>query len=375
MLLKKFKIILCILLICLVFTGCNSSQSLSDLTIVQGVGVDLQDDDTKVSLQYLNLAQGGVSSDSLVGNITTVADGSGKNISDAISSSSKTLSKEVFFGQNKLIVFGSDYVKNSIGKGIDYLLRSVDSRPDVVVAISDTTAEDIIKNKERDSKVPAETVYKLLAVGEENGLGAVVTVNELLDLYSDKTSDIYLPVVKSEDDNVVCEGIAIFSNDKYITTLDENQTFGFLFINNKIEGGAISVKSSELGNIGIEVINSKTKNHVTISNDKITFNCKIKVNFMLDEIENGITTAVDEKKIKSIESLVEKKVQSMCNSAFNACISNKSDAFMIGRYLAKTDEDYYNSIKNNWQNALQNVDFNITVDCKLEKVNDNSIRE
>jgi hypothetical protein len=96
---------------------------------------------------------------------------------------------------------------------------------------------------------------------------------------------------------------------------------------------------------------------------------------MLDEIENGITTAVDEKKIKSIESLVEKKVQSMCNSAFNACISNKSDVFMIGRYVAKTDEDYYNSIKNNWQNALQNVDFNITVDCKLEKVNDNSIRE
>ncbi len=35
-------------------------------------------------------------------------------------------------------------------------------------------------------------------MGEESGFGASVTTNELLNMYLDKTSDIYLPVVKTE---------------------------------------------------------------------------------------------------------------------------------------------------------------------------------
>jgi spore germination protein KC len=357
------------------FTGCNSSQSLSDLTIVQCVGVDLDDDKTNVSLQYLNLSKGGGSTESLSGNITSVADGNGTSISDAISSTSKTLSKEIFFGQNKIVVFGMDYAKDSLKNGMDYLLRSVDSRPDVITAISDGTAKEILESKERDARVPAENVYNLLFVGEENGLGAVVTVNELLDLYSDSTSDVYLPVIKATDDAVVCEGIAIFSEEKYQATLNENQTFGFLFVKNKIEGGSLMVNDNELGHIALEVINSKTKNNITISNGTINFNCNIKVKLMLDEIENGITASVNEKKINKIETLVNKSVKNLCLSAINTCIENKSDPLLIGRYVAKADEDFYNTIKKDWRNKLGDIKVNVTVKADLVKVNDNSVRE
>jgi spore germination protein KC len=357
------------------FTGCKSSQSLSDLTIVQGIGVDLQDNKTKVSLQYLNLAKGGGSTESLTGNITTVAQGDGSNISDALSSTSKTLSKEIFFGQNKLVVFGMDYANDSLEKGMDYLLRSVDSRPDVLVAVSDDSAENILNSKERDAKVPAENIFNLLYVGEENGLGAVVTVNELLDLYSDKTSDIYLPVLKAEDDVVTCEGIAIFSDNKYKTTLNENQTFGFLFVKDKIDGGALTVKDSKLGNIGLEIINSKAKNNVEINNGKITFTCDIKLEVMLDEIEKGVTASVDEDKIKSIEKLANIRVKNMCLSAINTCLNNKSDPLLIGRYVAKADENYYNSVKQDWKNNFEDINVKINVKTDLVKVNDNSVRE
>ena len=39
-------------------------------------------------------------------------------------------------------------------------------------------------------------------MGEESGFGASVTTNELLNMYLDKTSDIYLPVVKAEKESV-----------------------------------------------------------------------------------------------------------------------------------------------------------------------------
>lgn len=372
---KSFKIVICLLLVCLLFAGCESSQSLSDLTIVQGIGIDLEKKETKVSLQYLNLAQSGGSTDTLSGNITSTADGSASCISDAISSASKTLSQEIFFGQNKIIVFGSDYAEKSVEKGMDYLLRSVDSRPDVLVAISDGSAEDVISSKERDARVPAENIYNLLRVGEKNGLGAVVTVNDLLNLYSDETSDIYLPVIKPVDDNVQCEGIAVFSEEEYKTTLNENQTFGFLFVKNKIDGGAITVSNDELGSVGLEIINSKTRNSISIKNGRPVFNCNITVEFMLDEIEKGITAAVDEKKTKAIESLVNAKIKKMCMSAISTCFENKSDPFMVGRYTAKADDSYYSSVKKNWRDNLSDIEINITVHSSLEKVNDNSVRE
>lgn len=372
---KSFKTAVCIVLICLLFTGCQSSQRLSDLTIVQGVGIDLQKKNTKVSMQYLNLNQSSGATDSLSGNITSTADGTADSISNAISSASKTLSQKIFFGQNKLIVFGSEYAKSNIEKGLDYIFRSIDSRPDVLVAISDGTAEEVIKSKEKDAHVPAEHVYDLLKVGEENGLGAVVTVNDLLNLYSDATSDIYLPVIKSVDENVQCKGIAVFSKGKYRTTLNENQTFGFLFVKDKIDGGAITVRNNEFGSVGVEIISSKTKNSVSIKNGKIEFNCNIYIEFMLDEIEKGITTAVNEEKIKDIESLVNSKVKKMCLSAITVCFENKSDPFMTGRYTAKTDGAYYDMLKENWRENLDDIDLNITVNSALEKVNNNSIRE
>ncbi|MFR5370533.1 MAG: hypothetical protein ACLTGK_01945, partial [Eubacterium sp.] len=52
---KAAQIIVCVCLAAGVLGGCQNAQGLSDLTIIQGVGIDKSDDKTKVSLQYLNL--------------------------------------------------------------------------------------------------------------------------------------------------------------------------------------------------------------------------------------------------------------------------------------------------------------------------------
>lgn len=372
---RNFKIILSVFLIAICMSGCMKTQSLSDLTIVQGVGIDIEDDKTNVTLQYLNLSKSGGTTDSLSGNITAVADGKSTNISNALSAASKSLSKDIFFGQNKVIVFGSEYAKKSLDKGMDYLLRSVDSRPDVVVAMCDKNAKDVIENKEMGARIPAENIYDLLKIGEKNGLGAVVTVNDLLNLYSCETTDVYMPVLKSDKDKVSCTGIAVFSNEKYEYTLDEYESFGFLFVKDTIDGGTIVVKNDELGSVGLEIIRSSTSRDVEIKNGKIIFNCSIKVNLILDEVEKGITAAVDDNKIKIIQSLVNEKVKDMSIKALNVCFEHKSDPFMVGRYVSKCDKNFYNSVKSDWRNHLKNIEINVNVESQLYKINNNSVRQ
>lgn len=372
MFLKSFKIIVCILAVALCLSGCMTHENLSDLTIVQGVGIDEDRGETKVSLQYLNLAKSGGVSEALQGNITYVASGKSVNISDAVATASKSLSKSIFFGQNKVLVFGGEYAKKHLSMGMDYLLRSVNSRPDVLVAMSEKKASEIIENKERGARIPAQNVYDLLIVGESNGLGASVTVNDLLNLYSDETSDVYMPVLSANEESVSCKGIGIFSKEQYVYTMNAFETFGFLFVNNNIKGGLITVSNENLGKVGVEIIKASVKNRADVKDGRITFCCDVKVEVVLDEVEKGVTISVDRQRIEAIEHLVSQKIETMCRSAIRVCFKHKSDPFMFGRYVSKADSKFYDSIKSNWRNTLPEIQIAVNAAAVLEKVNDNS---
>lgn len=371
---KKTRIFLVILCLSLMLSGCSTSQSLSDLSIVEALGIDYENESTSVSLQYLNLAKGGSTTDAINSNITSVANGKASNISLAISNASSALSQEIFFGQNKVIVFGKDFVEYGVDKGLDYLLRSVDSRPDVLVAMSDNAALEIIKSAERGARIPAESIYNLLETGEKNGFGAVVSVNDLLNMYSDKTSDIYLPIIKANKDFCSVSGIAVFSKEKYKATLNKNESLGFLILKNKVENGFVNVKDNELGNVSLEIISSNAKNKITKMNNEYIFTSEIKMNVTLDEVEKGITTAIDEKKIKEVERLVNKRVEEYCRASYIACVMNESDALMLGRYLAKAYPNDYKKHQDNFREMLKNIRFDVKITAELEKVNDTALR-
>lgn len=370
---KGLKLLLLPLCFCLLLSGCGG-RSISDYTLVEGIGVDYDNGDTLVSIQYLNLAGSTGATDSLTKNITTVTTGKSANISDAIFSASKQLSQEIFFGQNKLVVFGSKYIRNDISLGLDYLLRSVDSRPDVIVATSDTTGDDIIRSTQHDARVPVESLYDLLKTGEENGSGAVVTVNDLLRLYSSTTSDIYLPVLGISGENAVCKGIAVFSNEKYVLTLDDDKTLAFLMMQGRVRDASMVVKSNSLGNVGVEIIRDDAKRYVTIDNGKIVFHCRIKAEIILDDIEKGITSNVNQKRIDEIEHLVSKKLKNDAISTLAICSNNGCDPLEIGKYLAKSNINAYNAYSNDWRNNLKSISFDVTTNVELTKINDSTVK-
>ena len=78
MLRKISKIILLLLLVVLLFSGC--SDSLSEMSVVQGVGVHKTQKGVKVSVQYLDLTKGSGTTENFGGNITSVALGIVSNV-------------------------------------------------------------------------------------------------------------------------------------------------------------------------------------------------------------------------------------------------------------------------------------------------------
>ena len=183
---KSFKIAVCCVMIGVMLSGCMNSVHLKDLLVVEGLGVETQGDKVNLVIQTLKLGAA-AGDETPQGNRTYNTEGNGATIVDAISGFSKSVSKKLFFGQNKLIVFSRDIAESDFKEKLDYFLRSSDSRIDVAVCISDKSAKEIIESKENDSGIPCENIVYLLKNGQDAGLSAYVTIGELLNMSTDKT--------------------------------------------------------------------------------------------------------------------------------------------------------------------------------------------
>lgn len=372
-LLKSFKVIACLAVIAFMLTGCMNTVHLKDQLIVEGIGIDEKNDEINLIVQTLKLGAA-AGDETPQGNRTYNTQGSGETIMDAVSSLSKNLSKKLFFGQNKIIVFSREVAEDDFDRNLDYFLRSQNSRIDVAVCISDTTAKDIIESKENDSGVPCENMVYLLKNGQDAGVSAYITVNELLNMYSDKTSDVYLPVIEKnkDSDSVKIKGIGLFSDDKLVHVTNDDETMGFLLMNNKIKTCTIEFEDEELGRVGVKITSPKAKKYIEITDGNIIFNVDIKAKLMVDEIEKGIITSLDKEKLNRICSKADEEINKRCTQAFMACKNNKSDALRIGEYLAKDSPKSYDKLSDDWDTYFSTVNFNVHADINLKNISDNT---
>ncbi|MBE6741213.1 MAG: Ger(x)C family spore germination protein [Ruminococcaceae bacterium] len=368
-----FKTVLSILIICTFLSSCaKTSKRINDLTIVQALAVDSKDSGVSASLQYLNLFENSGSSQEINKSITSVTKSDGKNISDAVFNASKTVSNDIFFGQNKLIVFGFDYSKNNIDSGIEYLLKSNESRPDVTVAIGYPNAEEIIKSKEKGAQIPAQNIYSLIRLGDESGHAIAVTVCDLLNLYNDETSDIYMPVLSTEKDSVKCEGTLVFSRNKPSVFLNEDETLGLLLVKNRFESGIITFDTEKSGEVSVKINSSKAKIKVENIGGKIRFNVNIKAKFTVSETGSTIKNPLTEVDCNAIQKACEEKLEKLCEASVKKCFENESDPFMCARYLYMENMELYNDLKDNWRENLEHIQISVKAKTKMQRVLNNA---
>lgn len=361
------------MLVCSLFTGCVHHQNLKDLVIIEGMAIDQSKQNVKVTVQSLNV---GMSSgvEKPQGNMTVTSESEGKTIIDAVSNMSKSMSKEVFFGNNKIILFGRETCENNFKDEIDYFLRSVDSRADVAVGMVDGEASEMLESKENDAHVPAENIVNLINTGQETGHSIYLVTEDLLNCYSDKTTDMYMPVLKinKKSKNAELSGIAIFSGDKLSYILNDEETLGFLLINGKIKDCIIEFEDQKFGKVGVQVNTPETKRKIVTEDGNITFYIRLKGKLIINEMEKGILKTLGQEDMDSITMQAENEVKGLCINAFESCRKHKSDSLRVGEYLARDYPDAYKELSDEWEKHYERVSMSVDVDLQLKKLSDNT---
>ena len=355
------------------FAGCGTRQNLKDLVIVEGISIDNSDEKVKINVQTLNV---GMSSgvEKPEGNMTINTGAEGDTIIDAVSALSESMSRQMFFGQNKIIMFGREVCEKDFKDKVDYFLRSNDARADVIICMVDGEASSVLESGENDAHVPVENIVSLISTGEDIGKSMYLMTEDLLNVYGDKTTDISMPVLKLDEKSKTAKlsGIAIFRDDKLAKILDEEETLGFAIIRGKVDNFLIEFESEKFGEIGVEVTNEYSKKHVKIVDGRVVFCVKINGKLLINEMEKGITNKINKNDMDQIASQAEQELVRLCNKVFSVCQQNDSDSLRVGEYLAKSSPESYDLLAPDWKGYFKNVELSVDVHLSQKKISDNT---
>lgn len=326
------KIIL--LIICLfLLTGCFDYKELSDVNIVNGIGVDFKDEEYVVSLEMVESSKD-ESGTQIKSHVITAKD---TIFTNALNKAVNNSNKEVYFKHVDLVILGEELARHGIEEVVDYMLRDVVVSSSFFTVVADDP-EDILKQKADGnsmSNLIVDTIrYNIDAAQIDNiDLIASNIINE--------KKDIALPYIEMKDENAIIDNIAYFKKTKMVGKMD-NKIYNFLML-----------KSN---NLDFE----NNENVVNIYNKKISYDInkdKIIINIIgmgkIKKVNKDINLE-NKKEYKEIEKGIQETIATEVKDFINESLENNADLVGFKDLYYKT----YQKEKNNIPYEV-NVQINI----------------
>ncbi len=168
------KVVVLILALIPVFSGCTNSYMLNEMCVVQGISLDEENGKVIASIQYLDLNKGSGKNEGLNSSLTACASGSGRTLIEAVKKLASTLPDKMYLGQAKLIVIGDSFYEKRMDELKNELLRNNNLRCDLLLAKS-KSGKAVLENGFRNERVPIDGACKMLRNEK-----ALVNVNDYL---------------------------------------------------------------------------------------------------------------------------------------------------------------------------------------------------
>lgn len=125
----------------------------------------------------------------------------------------------------------------------------------------------------------------------------------------------------------------------------------------------------------MELVSCKVGTKSTIENGRSVFRVTVQAQLMLDEVQKGYISTIDNRSIAVIERLAEQKLVDLCTGAYACLQAAGCDGVQVGAQLAMADPAGYAAVKADWNRAFSASVIQAVCHCRITKINDNSIRE
>lgn len=370
----KIKIII-ITIICFILTGCYDYNELNELAIANGISIDLKDDKYLVSILISNSHKNNSSNEENQAT-TSLFQGEGKTLDEAITNLELTLPKKLYLGHINIIIISEEYAKTGIYNLFDYFTRNPELLKKMYLAISKDvdayktlatisplemfSSKNIISNIDTNNKevgntypvLYSEALFKYVEQGLEFVIPTISLTGEKEE--STKEENIKNPIAKS---HLIILNLSAFKDDKFILYADNEESKGINILTNNIKKTEI-IEDKFTASIN----NVKCKVDFKLHDNKPIITIDTKFSYKIIYVDKNYN--IESKKIrKEVNKTINKHIESYINKALDLTIKNNTDVIGLGNKIYKNDPKYYNKNKDNY---LQEITFKININSELE---------
>lgn len=386
---KKIKYIIYINFI-LLLSGCWNYNELNNLAIITGVAIDKSENGFLMTYMISNSNQGDSKSNSNQTS-TVLYEGNGKTLTSASENINQKLPKEPYLGHIEVIVLSEEIAKTEMINVMDFFLRNPESRKEIYVLVSKgteakntlsilTPLESFPSNNIKSNIQAAENeiaststikysefLAKLIEQGIDPTLGVIEVEGNIKEGQSQESND-----KSKQDANILLAKTALFKDDKlvYITNNEESSSINTL---NKSFNNIYIETKCENENIVTNITSIEVKTEIEKNNDKLSVIITANGTGSLIEV-NCKKDLEDIKVIEEIKKDVDKEMKNFLYKGINVAKAHKTDIFGIGNILYKKDTQYWNTIKENWNEEIFPT-LNVEIKTNIELTNKGSLQQ
>ncbi len=384
---KKLKRIFSVLLLCVFSLSCFSScekagTELSDLMIIQGIGVDYEKGNFIVTVEILNNEQSGTpGGDSSSEDKTKIYSMQGETVADALRLLTTKSGNLPLFAHNRVIIINENLNEKTISDVLEFFLRNYDSRASQLLCVSKgQKAEKLIRAKLLKDTVKSEILENLLTESHKKSLIPQVRIIDAANALQNKAISLCVPAVtlkkNGENEDYELSGCAVYDrNGRVSMFLTKNESEGLGFLNNDVKDGFLTEDLPNGEKATFLINKSKTKYEIETKNGNLIYHLTVDFSCDVDEIGVGERAYPDKVIMKDLKNTVEKAVASRMNATLDALKKEKGgDCIAFCKILELKKPQLYKTVEDNWQNIFSNIQTTVEVNVTIRRVGEETLK-
>ena len=372
-------VIVC-LLPALALSGCWSYRSLSDISIVTGLGVDKDPatGDYNIAAEVVDLTK----SIKEGGPGAKLVEARGKTIFGAVRDAKRKLLNRLYFGNVQVVVLSEEVARDvGIRNVADWLLHDAEIRETLnMLVMKGGRAFDLMTLDGLDQPILSLEIDAIIS--EDNKVTASTAHSEMYQVFGMLNSPgiaLTLPAFHIAENNgekvPEADGIAIFRGDKLAGYLTSEQTKYYLLAVGKAKGGILTIAKDGSGapDTSLEIAQSQARMAYQITDGRLSFSIETETDVYLAEEKKAIDMS-DDSAVKALEKEAGARLQMEIEAVIKKVQAETgSDIYGFGQYLHRHDAKlWHEGLGDRWEEIFRALP--VSVSCKVNIKNTSSIR-
>lgn len=364
-----------ILIPSLLLTGCWDAREINELGFVLSIALDKTEDGFKVTAQ---IADPEIFSKSPSGSGSTqdkpfwILSSTGKTIFEAIRNMASISSRRIFWAHIKVIIISEQLARSNILEIFDFFTRNPELRFRTLIAVTPGEAEKFIQVVPEMEKDPALYLEKMIENKNLTGKSYSIMLKDFLEDYLDpNVGPVTTRLVfdKSKSHSVVkSSGAYVFGANKVSASLNEEETRGLLWLENKMKNSVMVVNCPDDNKlVTLEVKNAKSSYESYIDDGIPYFTINIKVKASITE-QSCLTDFNDNEKLNELSKALEKAIYKDVQSTIRTAKDLQVDFIGLSRIFHRQHKEEWHQISSNWNNIFRDTEVAIVVKVDIDHV-------